>query len=254
MGDEPVPVIARATVPAAPGRFPRRPGRPRPPHSRRRAAIGPAAGGLLLAAAALLWWVGRPEPAGQTVSSVGASGALELTAPAAASTPPTVGTTAPPPTPPAVDPPVTPPARVLIPFLGVDAPVSPVGVADDGEVQVPGDVGTVGWYRFGPVPGASGSAVLVGHVDDHRQGVGVLGRIGDLNPGDRIDVVDDHGVTRKFIVVAREQWPKGQAPLARLFDRGGQPRLVLITCGGVFDEDSLGYHDTIAVTAAPVVG
>ena len=40
--------------------------------------------------------------------------------------------------------------------------------------------------RLVPVrPGARRSrriAVLTGHVDDYRQGVGVFGRIGDLNP------------------------------------------------------------------------
>jgi sortase (surface protein transpeptidase) len=136
--------------------------------------------------------------------------------------------------------------------LGIDAPIIAAGVAADGRVQVPPDVGTVGWYRFGPAPGATGSAVLVGHVDDQTQGAGVLARIGDLEPGDLIDVVGDDGKTRRFSVVAREQWPKEQTPMARLFDRGGQPRLVLITCGGHFDEERLEYDDNIAVTAAPI--
>ncbi|HEY5879135.1 MAG TPA: class F sortase [Nakamurella sp.] len=244
------------------GRFPHRPGRPLPHHSRRRAATSLAAGAVLLAAAALLWWVGRPEPAGQTVTSVGASGALELTvsvsptppagAPAttaAAALPVIASPDAGPPTVTML--PVAPPARLRIAALGVDAAVTPVGV-DDGELQVPDDVDTVGWYRFGPAPGDTGSAVLVGHVDDYRQGAGVLARIGDLNPGDPIEVVDDHGVTRPFVVVAREQWPKDETPLGRLFDRGGQPRLVLITCGGAFDPNRLEYDDNITVTAAPV--
>ena len=37
--------------------------------------------------------------------------------------------------------------------LGVDAPVLPVGVDGRGEMAVPDDVRTVGWYRFGPRPG-----------------------------------------------------------------------------------------------------
>ena len=35
-------------------------------------------------------------------------------------------------------------------------------------------------------------------------------------------------------------------------DRGGAARLVLITCGGRFDQASLSYDDNIAVTAVPV--
>jgi sortase (surface protein transpeptidase) len=213
-------------------------------------------------AAVLLWWVSRPEPAGQTVSSVGASGALELAAPSATSmpstppNPPAAPASASPPESPSADPttsaPINPPAHVHIAVLDVDAPVIPVGVGDDGEVQVPGEVATVGWYRFGPVPGAPGSAVLVGHVDDYRQGTGVLARIGELNPGDAIEIADDDGGTRRFTVVAREQWAKADTPMPRLFDRGGPPRLVVITCGGRFDEARLGYDDNIAVTAVPV--
>lgn len=228
---------------------------------------------LLIVAAVLVWVVARPVPAGQTVSSVGASGALELTAgptsgPAGSTAPPPSSATeasagistppaqsaapAPPPPPEApAPPPGSPPDRVRIPALSVDAPVSPVGIAGDGEVEVPADVTTVGWYRFGPAPGQPGSSVLVGHVDDYRQGVGALARIGDLNPGDAVEVADENGTVSTFTVVAREQWNKADTPLDRLFDRGGSARLVLLTCGGDFDDARLEYTDNIAVTAVP---
>lgn len=258
---------------------PRRPRRSRTARPRRWAATSLAAGTLLIVAAAVLWMVDRPAPAGQTVSSVGASGALELTAdpPTPASVLTTPSATPPLTTPPVtnapdtpapgmpVDPPAAssvaaplaptaptaPPNRIRIPALAVDAPVSAVGVADDGEVQVPDDVATVGWYRFGPTPGEPGSSVLVGHVDDYRQGVGVLARIGDLNPGDTIEIDGEGGVVSVFTVVAREQWNKADAPLDRLFDRGGSARVVLLTCGGAFDDARLEYTDNIAVTAVP---
>lgn len=272
--------------------------------SRRQAVTILAVGTLLIVTAAVVWLVARPEPAGQTVSSVGAAGALELTvdptrlssgSPANTPVDPTVDPTADPAADTAGTPPLTPsgpppaagaaippgrddpesaagepistpraeapaapspvpaapPDRVRIPALDVDATVTPVGVAPDGEVEVPGDVSTVGWYRFGPVPGAAGSSVLVGHVDDYRQGVGVLARIGDLEPGDTVEVADAEGAVRSFTVIAREQWSKTEIPLDRLFDRGGEPRLVLLTCGGAFDDSRLGYTDNIAVTAIP---
>jgi sortase (surface protein transpeptidase) len=122
-------------------------------------------------------------------------------------------------------------------------------------MEIPKDVGEVGWYRFGPAPGAAaGSSVLTGHVDDYQQGVGVFGRLGDLNPGDVVRVSDEKGVTREFSVISKEAWPKEQVPLDRLFDRGGTSRLVLITCGGSFNESTLGYDDNIAITAVPITG
>ena len=140
-----------------------------------------------------------------------------------------------------------------MPALKISAPVVPVGVNDSGEMAIPHDVGTIGWYRFGAVPGSTaGSAVFSGHVDSADQGVGVFAHVGDLNPGDLIEVTDHAGTTRGFIVIAREEWTKGQVPLGRLFDRSGRPRIVLMTCGGTFDREALSYDDNIAVTAVPV--
>ncbi len=151
--------------------------------------------------------------------------------------------------------PPAPPVRIELPTLGVEAPVIQAGVDSEGVMEIPKDVGEVGWYRFGPAPGAAaGSSVLTGHVDDYQQGVGVFGRLGDLNPGDVVRVSDEKGVTREFSVVSREEWPKDQVPLDRLFDRGGKSRLVLITCGGSFNESTLGYDDNIAITAVPISG
>lgn len=233
--------------------------------SRRQAATGLVAGLAMIVAAPVVWWAAQPAPAGQTVSTVNAAAANDLASPslmtsgaagtasAGSSVPPapaaSTGSTAPATA--AAEP--APPVRIELPTLGVDTVVVPVGVDGEGLVEVPQDVSEVGWYRFGPAPGAAtGSAVLTGHVDDHLQGVGVFGRIGDLGPGDAVRVADESGLTREFSVVSREEWSKGQVPLDRLFDRGGSSRLVLITCGGTFDNSTLGYDDNIAITAVPV--
>ena len=50
---------------------------------------------------------------------------------------------------------VVPPVGLRIPSLGIDAPVRAVGVDADGEMEVPAAT-DVGWYRFGPAPGARG--------------------------------------------------------------------------------------------------
>jgi sortase (surface protein transpeptidase) len=269
--------------------------------SRRRAATSLAAGLALIVAAPLIWWATQPEPAGQTVTSVNAAAAEELTSSVMTSGESrettagasgsdqgaAVGTTAAPsdntgsaaellaPTAPApsteqstepaaatVPAPLpepapvaaaAPPVLIEIPALGVSTTIVAVGVDSDGLMEIPQDVGTVGWYRFGPAPGSTGgSAVLSGHVDDYRQGAGVFGRIGDLGPGDVVRIGDEAGTNREFSVVSREEWSKDEVPLDRLFDRGGSARLVLITCGGSFNSDTLGYDDNIAITAIPV--
>jgi hypothetical protein len=148
---------------------------------------------------------------------------------------------------------VAPPVRLVVPREGIDAPVDPVGVTRDGLMQLPGDVHRVGWYRFGPAPGQpEGSTVLAGHVDAWDQGLGSLGRLRGVVPGDRVEVADAAGRTTRWQVVTRQLVAKGKVPLAELFTRTGPARLVLLTCGGPFDERARSYRDNLVVVAEPV--
>ncbi|RFU21446.1 class F sortase [Geodermatophilus marinus] len=144
------------------------------------------------------------------------------------------------------------PARLLVPALGVDAPVDPVGVADDGQMQLPEDVSRVGWYRFGPEPGGAGSAVLAGHVDDADQGLGELAPLRGAEVGTEVEVTDSAGTASRWRVVSREVLHKQELPLDRLFARAGPPRLVLITCGGPFLPELGSYRDNVVVVAEPL--
>src|SRR5689334_1847934 len=50
----------------------------------------------------------------------------------------------------------TTPIAVRIGGIGVDAPVVPVGLEPNGEMEIPDSVAQVGWYRLGAVPGRAG--------------------------------------------------------------------------------------------------
>jgi Sortase domain len=142
-----------------------------------------------------------------------------------------------------------PPVSIAIPAIGVVSDVVGVGVVPGtDEVEVP-DIEHVGWFRLGPSPGQDGSSVLLGHVDgDGRPGV--FFRLGELVPGDIVTVTDAQGA-RDFRVTGREQVAKAALP-ADLFSRAGPPRLVLITCGGQFDDTTGHYVDNVVVVAVPV--
>ena len=123
--------------------------------------------------------------------------------------------------------------RLVVAGAGIDAPVDPVGVTRDGLMQLPDDVHRVGWYRFGPAPGQpEGTAVLAGHVDAWDQGLGALGRLRGVAPGQAVEVDDSAGAVTRWQVVTRQLVVKEALPLAELFARAGPPRLVLLTCGG----------------------
>ena len=141
------------------------------------------------------------------------------------------------------------PVRLVVPSLGVDAPVEPVGVRDDGQMALPEDVDRLGWYRFGPVPGTDGSAVVAGHVDDARQGLGALAPLRSAEPGAEVVVTDAAGSASRWRVVSREVVGKQALPLDRLFARSGPPRLVLVTCGGPFLSGVGAYRDNVVVVA-----
>ena len=180
--------------------------------------------------------------------------AADAASSAPAPPPPQAVTAPPPPVAPVEAAPAAPapPVRVRLPALGVDAPVAPVGVDDRGRMEVPLDVATVGWYRFGPGPGAAqGSAVLSGHVDDREQGYGAFHRLGDLAPGDPVAVDLAGGGVVTYRVEAVTRLPKADLPVADVFSRDGAPRLTLVTCGGPFDYDVRGYRDNVVVVARP---
>lgn len=58
---------------------------------------------------------------------------------------------------------------LVIPAIGLDtAEVETLGLLPDGTLAAPVDYGRVGWFAAGTVPGATGPAVIAGHVDSVR--------------------------------------------------------------------------------------
>jgi sortase (surface protein transpeptidase) len=139
------------------------------------------------------------------------------------------------------------PVSIAIPAAGVDARVVPVGLRADRTMEVP-EVNLAGWYEPGPRPGDAGPAVIVGHVDS-RNGPAVFYRLGELRRGDRIEVGQQGGGGRSFVVERVERRPKEALPAERIWNRTREPVLRLITCGGSFDRSAGHYRDNIIVFA-----
>lgn len=148
--------------------------------------------------------------------------------------------------------PGTEPARLRIPRLGVDAPVGGVDVLADGQLDVPNNAGTLGWWSGSARPGQpGGSTVIDGHVDTVRQGRGAFFALSTLVPGDPVEVVGRDGRVLRYTVSARRQYPKSALPVTEVFGPTPQPRLVLVTCGGSFDSRRRHYADNVVVYAVP---
>jgi sortase (surface protein transpeptidase) len=146
------------------------------------------------------------------------------------------------------------PVRLRIPALEVDAPVLPVGIAPVSyELDVPPDEKLISWYEHGPSPGGRGSSLLAGHVD-YEGRAGVFYRLRWLEEGERFEVGYEDGTSRTFEVVGLQQFEKQQLPTSQLFSEDGEPTVVLVTCGGEFDEGRRSYSDNLVVYASPVSG
>jgi hypothetical protein len=214
----------------------------------RSAAAGAVLGLALAVGAPAAWELTRPPtaagaPVEQALGTPPASSSRLPTTPAA----PRIPTRDASPRPAAAAP---PPVRLVAP--GIDVAVDPIGVSPDGQLALPEDVDRAGWYRFGPVPGGAGSAVVAGHVDDREQGLGALAPLRAIPAGAAVETTDAQGTTTRWRVVSREIIEKRALPLDRLFRRDGPPRLVLVTCGGPFRPELGRYRDNVVVVAEPV--
>lgn len=145
------------------------------------------------------------------------------------------------------------PTRVDVADLDVTIAVEPVGVADDGQMVIPADANVAGWYEFGPPPGSgSGTSVIAAHVDSIASGgLGPFSRLAKLERGDQVSTTDADGRTTTFDVVSVEMVAKSDITWHDVFTREGDPRLVLITCGGSWDSAAEHYSDNVLVTAVP---
>jgi len=145
---------------------------------------------------------------------------------------------------------VAAPARVAIPALEVDGPVLAAGVNAAGELDVPPDARTLVWYRHGPAPGASGSAVIAGHLN--WKGVeGLFSHLADVPAGAEVVVTYDDGTQRHFVVRTIELVDKPAVAVNGVFARDGESVLRLVTCGGEFDDSTRHYRSNVVLTAVP---
>jgi hypothetical protein len=145
------------------------------------------------------------------------------------------------------------PTRLRLPSLDIDAPVSPAGI-DIGrsELAAPADIRRTGWWRDGAAPGAeSGSILIAGHVDSAKLGAGAFYRLREARAGDRVQVTTADGRTSTYRVVSVRRYLKRRLP-PDIYSLRGEPRLVLVTCGGPFDQATGHYRDNVVLTAVPV--
>lgn len=141
-------------------------------------------------------------------------------------------------------------ATLIIPTLGVNARVIPEGIdttrGNRGNLTIPGNVRQVGWWAGGPAPGQPGTAVLA----SHRARGGVFYNLPSLQGGDTVQVRGTNGQLTTWRVTAVQLRRKSALP-SEIWKSSGPPQLVLVTCGGVFNNRVGHFNDNVIVWAVP---
>jgi len=124
--------------------------------------------------------------------------------------------------------------HLVIPAIGVNASIEPVGVLSNGDLAVPtqNPWDGVGWYQYGPYPGAQGSAVIDGHLDRPGGSPAVFWKLRNLHIGDSIIVVKPGEKPLHFRVMNMKYYAPNNAPLKTIFGNMAGTFLNLITCAG----------------------
>ncbi|MTD52865.1 class F sortase [Amycolatopsis pithecellobii] len=141
------------------------------------------------------------------------------------------------------------PATLDIPAIGVHTgQIVDLGLTASGELEVPKDARTTGWFTGSPAPGDIGPAVLAAHVD-YNHIAGMFNRLKDVHAGDQAIVHRADGSTVVFTIYRVDRYPKSAFPTDEVYGDTAAPELRLITCGGAFDRASRNYEDNIVAYA-----
>ena len=141
------------------------------------------------------------------------------------------------------------PIRLRIPSVGIRAAFeAPLDVTEDQAIEVPTGYDTVGYYAHGPIPGAVGPAVVLGHVDSYEAHA-VFWPLRWVAVGDEIYIDRADGSTVTFVVTALEDHDQSGFPTEKVYGDVAYPALRLITCSGVYDHERLRYSHNLLVFA-----
>jgi hypothetical protein len=153
--------------------------------------------------------------------------------------------------------------RLVIPKVGVDAPLTYRSVGPDGVMPNPEGSDDIAYYDFsawegkGGAPGA-GNAIFAGHVDSGskpcKNGTvpppcqAVLWDLNNLKVGDEIQVVVS-GKTYTYAVVANQPVNAASGPWGDIVSSTQTPSITIITCGGDFNRQTREYSNRQVLVA-----
>jgi LPXTG-site transpeptidase (sortase) family protein len=143
------------------------------------------------------------------------------------------------------------PDLILVPSIGIKAPLRPIELASDGVLTPPADTDAVGWWDESAEPGSrKGQTVVTGHTVS--TGGGVMNDLPTIDVGAMVRIradrtLSDYRVTGVMKLTKEQVAERAQSLFGQGRRQGGQ--LVMVTCTDYHDGD---YDSNIIVWAEPV--
>jgi len=145
------------------------------------------------------------------------------------------------------------PRTLSIPSVGIEARVTQVGLTKEGNMGVPESFDDVGWFKYGPLPGQTGNAVMDGHLDDGKGNPGVFYNLDKVRMGDFVYVNNDNGETVQFRVTRVQLIDYNTTVTTEIFGETDGRHLNLITCDGTWIPEKKTYSERLVVFTERVI-
>ena len=139
------------------------------------------------------------------------------------------------------------PVQLRIPSINVSTVFEePLGLDEEGALDVPEGYDTVGWYKHSPTPGELGPSVILDHVDSY-EGPAVFFSLGQVSVGDAIEIEREDGSVVVFTITGYERVEQSTFPTDRVYNDLPFAGIRLITCSGIFDKGAQRYSHNLIV-------
>jgi hypothetical protein len=131
-------------------------------------------------------------------------------------------------------------------------PVHAVSTGQNGQLDVPDDPRSAGWWSGGSRVGdPTGKTLLAAHIDSPRLRLGPFAELYDARPGRQL-VLRSAGLRQDFRVRS-VRLIRRESLTARpdLYSPNGTRQLVLVTCAPPYDPAHGGYQNLVVLVASP---
>ncbi len=139
------------------------------------------------------------------------------------------------------------PVLLIIPSIGVNAAIDPVGLTEKGAIGSPTEPGLLGWFDQSPIPGEKGSAIIDGHRGWRNSTPAVFDNLKDVTRGDMVIVMNNQGDTLPFEVYDIKTYDPDESPPEVFATSDTMAFLNLITCNGEWDVETHSATERLVV-------